>query len=367
MVVPTDPKIAEFIEKALAAGIPHNVLVGMLTAEGWPEKSVYEALADHYRLTTGIEIPHRTSAGTPAKDAFFYLLIFGTLAVWTCSVGALSFTLIEQWLADPLFTGYQANLDIQTITWCLAAIIVAFPLFLLLSRVTLRDNAAHPEKQDSGIRKWLTYMALVIAAGTFIGDLIGVITYLLQGELTSRFMAKSFVVLVLSGGVFFYYFGGLRKTAGSLTGFDRNKSMAALSSAVIVIMLIFGFLALGSPRAQRDLRADAQRVRNLYQLSSDIKTYWTSHNSQLPPNLDSLATQFNPAAGDSAFDPISHARYEYHPKQGIQYELCASFERKSQRPKNQLGPDAWAHPAGHYCYELDASIAPPFAPPYYLY
>jgi hypothetical protein len=365
--VPTDPKISEFIDKALAAGIPHNALVGMLTAEGWTEKAVYEALADHYRLTAGLEIPHRTSAGTPAKDAFFYLLIFGTLAVWTFAVGALSFTLIDQWLADPLFASSMPALDIQTITSCLAAIIVAFPLFLLLSRATLHDTAAHPEKQDSGIRKWLTYMALVIAAATFIGDLIGVIDYLLQGELTSRFMAKSFVVLALSGGVFFYYFGGLRKSTGSTTGFNRNKSMAALSSAVIVVMLIFGFLALGSPRVQRDLRADGQRIQNIHQLSINIGTYWKSHNSQLPPSLDSLSPQYYPYAGDSAFDPISHARYEYHAKQGSQYELCASFVRKSPRQRNQLGPDAWAHPAGHYCFELDASIAPPFMPPYYLY
>lgn len=62
------------------------------------------------------------------------------------------------------------------------------------------------------MRKWLTYMALVIAAGVFMGDLIAALTTLLRGEITSRFLAKAFVALVISGGVFFYYFAGVRKT-----------------------------------------------------------------------------------------------------------------------------------------------------------
>jgi hypothetical protein len=68
--VSQDQRIAEFIEKALAAGIPHQALVGVLTANGWPEKEVYAALADHYRRQTGIEIPRRAGSGASAKDAF---------------------------------------------------------------------------------------------------------------------------------------------------------------------------------------------------------------------------------------------------------------------------------------------------------
>lgn len=230
--MPSDPKIADFVEKALAAGIPHDSLVGILTAEGWPEKEIYQALADHYRRVTGIDIPRRAGAATSAKDAFFYLLVFGTLSVWTFAVGAICFELIDYWLRDPLFTSYTQSLDTSVIASCIAAIFVTFPIFLLLSRAVAREIAAQPEKLDSGIRKWLTYMALVIAAATFMGDLIGIIAYLLRGEFTSRFLAKSFVVLVLSGGVFFYYFGGLRKAEHS-----QQDMIAKLT-------LMFGGLAL---------------------------------------------------------------------------------------------------------------------------
>ncbi len=353
-----DPRIAEFIEKALAAGLPHESLVGMLTARGWPEKEVYNALADHYQHLTGVEIPRRAGTGASAKEAFFYLLIFSTLATWTVGFGCLAFALINRWIADPLFHGYRQLLEAYTITSSLAALIVAFPVYLLISRAVVRESAAQPEKLDSSVRKWLTYMALVIAASVFMGDLIAALAYLLRGELTSRFLAKSFVVLLLSGGVFFYYFGGLRKTAADALRPSRDKIMAGISSVAVLLLVILGFSQLGSPGVQRGFRADTQRLRQLYQLSTAIKNYWTTHASQLPASIDQLS-------GTAYADPITYAPYEYHPKQGSQYELCATFTRKSESQDAPGITDPWEHPAGHYCFSLDASAMLPFPPQYY--
>jgi hypothetical protein len=349
--------IAEFIEKALAAGVPAESLMGVLTARGWPEKEVYEALAGHYQRLTGVDIPRRPGAGASAREAFFYLLIFSTLATWTIGFGYLAFSLIDWWLADTLFTGYQQTFETYTITWSLAALIVAFPLYLLISRIVVRETAANPEKLDSGIRKWLTYMALVIAAGVFMGDLITVLASLLRGEITSRFLAKAFVVLLLSGGVFFHYFGGLRRTDAP-PAFNRDRLMALLSSAAVVILVILGFLHLGAPRVQREIRADNQRIRHLYQLSTEIKNYWNTHSSQLPASTDQVL-------GAAYADPITHIPYEYHPKQGSQYELCATFAHPSERRDNAFGPDPWIHPAGHQCFPLDAATMMQFPQPYY--
>lgn len=89
ITMPADPKIGAFIDEALAIGMPHASMVGMLTARGWPEKDIYEALAAHYKRTTGIDVPGRAASGASAKEAFFYLLIFSTLATWTIGFGAL--------------------------------------------------------------------------------------------------------------------------------------------------------------------------------------------------------------------------------------------------------------------------------------
>jgi hypothetical protein len=347
-----DPRIATFLEASQSAGIPHTSLVGMLSAYGWHEKDVYLALGEHYRKVTGIEIPQRSGAGVSAKDAFFYLLIFSTLATWTIGLGSLAFQLINRWLADPLFSLYQGRFSNYEITWALASLIVAFPLYLLISHTVLREAAADPYKLDSSIRKWLTYMALVVAASIFMGDLICALAFLLRGELTSRFVAKSLVVLMLSGGVFFYYFGGLRKIEGLLAKSSRDKLMAALSSAAVILMIALGFWQLGAPAGQRQFRADAQRVQEMYRLSTEVENYWKSHSSQLPSNINELRR-------GSRADPITHAPYEYRAGAGSSYELCAVFARPSQADPANFATDPsieqWTHPAGQHCFQLDAA------------
>ncbi|HEY3971814.1 MAG TPA: DUF5671 domain-containing protein [Candidatus Sulfotelmatobacter sp.] len=347
------PGIHEFIERAKASGASEQSLVGILTARGWPEKEVYEALAAHYERVTGMEIPHRLGTGTAAKDAFFHLLIFSTLAIWTIGLGVLAFTMIDRWLADTLFSaGYYQGYDIYSAAGSMASVLVAFPIYLLVSRAVLHDEGIHPEKLNSPVRKWLTYMALVIAACVIIGDLIAALTYFLRGEITSRFLAKAFVVLVLSGGVFFYYFGGLKRSEESEPHdkWSRNRWMAGVSGVAVVVMLIFGFSYIGSPRSQRLLRADAKRVQDLYQLSDKIHTIWNS-NQKLPGHLDELP--------DMVFaDPITRVAYEYRVAEGSHYELCATFAATSEQNESIPRSKAWSHSAGRHCFAIDAAQVP---------
>ncbi|HXW57017.1 MAG TPA: DUF5671 domain-containing protein [Candidatus Cybelea sp.] len=354
-----DPKLHDFIERAKASGAPEPSIVGILTARGWPERDVYEALALHYERLTGIEIPRRAGAATAAKDAFLYLLEFSTLAIWTWGVGSILFTLIDQWFADALFSGnYNQAFETYNIAASMASVLVAFPIYLLVARTTICDRTRHPEKLNSPVRKWLTYMALVIAAAVFIGDLITTVTYLLRGELTSRFLAEVAVVFLLSGGVLFYYLLGLRRTeeraASSRLGLDR--SMAVVSALLVVSTVILGFRDIGAPRRQRLLRADQRRIEDLHQLASRLKLRWSSaHN--LPQRLDELA-------GGSLADPLTQRPYDYHPKQASQYELCANFSADSRREARGGNRSTWSHPAGLYCFELNAAFETDNPPPY---
>jgi hypothetical protein len=350
--MPANSKVSEFIERARANGASEQSIVGMLMARGWPEKEAYEALAVQYERLTGIEIPSRRSVGTAAKDAFFYLLVFATLATWTIGLGSLSFTLIDHWLADALFSpGFYPGIETYAVASALASILVAFPIYLLVSRTIIREERNHPEKLDSPVRKWLTYMALVIAAGVFMIDLITALTTVLRGEITSRFLAKTFVVLVISGGVFFYYFVGVRKSgkAQASGGLNRNTGMAILSTIVIVVMVISGFWFLGSPNTQRMLRADSKRIQDLFQLSGQINGHWSTNGHKLPEHLDELPNV-------ASADPVSRMAYEYRSKEGSQYELCATFSRESQSNKGAMSRSKWSHPAGRACFQMDASL-----------
>lgn len=126
--------------------------------------------------------------------------------------------MIDDWIRDPLALHNYAPGVSSQISSELAALIVTFPLYLYVMKVILSETRQAPEKLESGVRKWLTYIARLIAAGVMIGDLVTFLTSYLRGEVTARFVAKVAVTLAISGGVFWYYLGPLhdaRKVAGN--------------------------------------------------------------------------------------------------------------------------------------------------------
>jgi uncharacterized membrane protein len=80
-------------------------------------------------------------------------------------------------------------------------------------RFILREVEKNPEKVESGVRKWLTYIALLVTAGIVIGDLITFLSYFLRGELTARFVLKALMVIAIAGSIFWYYLGFLKRRA----------------------------------------------------------------------------------------------------------------------------------------------------------
>jgi hypothetical protein len=206
----SSPEIQKFISAAKEHGASDESLVSILENAGWPKSEILAALGERYESLSGIQIPHGKRSMTPAKDAFLYLLSFATLATWTISLGSICYSLIDDWIPDPLtHNTYGMSLSYQISTE-LASLIVTFPLYLFVMRIILSQTRQSPEKLESGVRKWLTYIALLIAAGIMIGDVVTFLAFYLRGELTSRFVAKVAVTLFISGGVFWYYLGSLQ-------------------------------------------------------------------------------------------------------------------------------------------------------------
>jgi len=207
------PEVLSFITAAKEKGASDEAILGMLESEGWPRAEIWRILTRHYESLSGVKVPVGRKSTTPAKDAFLYLLAFSTLATWTIATGSICFILIENWIPDPLAPHNYGQYMVSQMSSELAAVIVTFPIYLLVMRVILSETRRAPEKLDSGVRKWLTYLALLIAAGVMIGDVVTFLTFFLKGELTARFFAKVAATLAISGGVFWYYFGSLREAA----------------------------------------------------------------------------------------------------------------------------------------------------------
>jgi hypothetical protein len=207
------PELHKFLDEAKSQGSTDEVLVGLLRGRAWPEEEVHRALADYYEARSGLRIPIYKRSGS-AKDAFLYLVSFATLATWTYGLGSVLFELIDLSIKDPFQQGYYGGF--YQMASSLAAIMVAFPIYLLVMRYIARELRRHPEKLESGVRKWLTYIALFATAALAVGDLITFLTAVLRGELTANFSAKASVVLVITGGIFWYYLGALKQRPGPL-------------------------------------------------------------------------------------------------------------------------------------------------------
>jgi hypothetical protein len=126
----------------------------------------------------------------------------------------LIFQFIHLALPDPVADQYR-RVDFQ-LRWSTSAVLVTFPIFLLVASRIARDIKSDPVQRTSAIRKWLTYMTLALAACIVAGDLVYLINSLLSGELTLRFILKSATVAAVAGAVFGYYLWSMREDERAL-------------------------------------------------------------------------------------------------------------------------------------------------------
>ena len=125
-----------------------------------------------------------------------------------------------------------------------------------------------------------------------------------------------------------------------------------ISSLLCVAAIVGGLWLTGGPGHQRQLRMDERRITQLNELSQQIDTFYNNHQA-LPTRLSELAkgTMLEPTDFQ---DPETEESFGYQPKQGRQYELCATFNAPTRQRKYAYEPagDKWAHPAGRHCFPL---------------
>ena len=92
-------------------------------------------------------------------------------------------------------------------------VVVATPVYVWMSLVVHRQIRKDSGHRRSSARKWLTYMALFVAALVFLGDITYVIYSFLTGEATLRFLLKAAVVACVSGAVFWFYLRDIEEQA----------------------------------------------------------------------------------------------------------------------------------------------------------
>jgi hypothetical protein len=334
----SDPaNLLQFIRAAKADGADEGFIVGLLRQNGWSERRIFAAFTAYYKETVGVPVPVRGGRSENARDAFLYLLAFVTLGIWTVAFVWLASALVGH--AFPSALDYQNDTGPEfrsTVAGQLASLIVAFPIFLLVSRSIVRETDRRPESLESGVRKWLTYLALVLTSVTLLFDAVWFLQQFLEGDLTLRFVLDVLGVFLVAGGVLWYYLGTVR-TAASPPGRDRAFGWAATIAVVTIVIL--GFTGTGGPWHQRVLSVDERRVTDLRTTATRLSEIYAK-NKALPGSL--------PSGTD--VDPTTQKPYTYTPLGGSRFELCATFDEE-----DITGTDLfWRHPAGPKCYTIDA-------------
>lgn len=295
--------------------------------------------------------------GTP-KDVFAHLLSTVTLAMAVIAFTTIWWQVINIHFPDLLNDYYLGSIDL--IRGMIAAIVVAWPIYLFLAWMIKKDIVAMPDKQNIHVRKWLMYFTLFVASITIIIDLVSLINSFLGGELTTRFALKILAVLVAAGAVFGYYLWDVRRDVTKKTQIPVR--VAITSSLLMLVTLVFGFVQIGSPGHQRDLRLDQERVEDLADIQFQL-LYWYRDYEELPTSLDQIATT---DGYPIPTDPVTGEEYDYSLTGETTFDLCANFTTSSAEMEDQypyartpvkeygfLTTTNWNHEAEYTCFQIE--------------
>ncbi len=352
-------QLKDFIAHARKKGMDHSTIRMLLLSAGWKEKDIAEAMTEE---SLDMPIPLPTDGGG-ARDAFFHLLAFVSLYTTVISIIILFFTYINHLFPDAALEQYPTDDTgmATTIRWSIAAIIVSYPLYLWMTRILLVEMKKHAEKAVGGVRRWLTYFTLFVTASTLMGDVITLLFYLLNGELSIRFLLKVAVILAIAGMVFMYYFLSLRLDPVLIKKHGLHRDFLWGSVVIVTIAVVWGILLAGSPMSERLRKFDDRRVEDFRTIQSEINAtaYGSKVNMPTMPNapvypipatLQELAEK--PVYQKiSLNDPQTGTPYIYTVHDQTRYALCATFNTV----RDQNYDVFWNHPAGYHCFEVDVT------------
>lgn len=336
----------------------------------------------------------------------FFFLSLGTVVSLITTVTALlnlSFEALNHALPDVLTDTYQygyVSYSFDAMRVALSILIIIVPVYLILERFW--SMAGRDERLFKGneiLRRWAIYLILFLASIVLLTDLITLVKYFVSGEVTTRFLLKVAITLIVAVKIGYYYVRVLIAKDFPRWRMVYHIGWILLSLAII----IWSFTVMGSPFNQRTLRIDQRRIDDLQSIQWQVISYW-QQKGKLPSALTDLSS---PISGytipqDPEFQSGKAYEYSIHIDPNVRmtaeavakiktFDLCATFALpipKGYVP-NQGGGiaypmtatrdaavsavapypgginDSWDHEAGHTCFTrtIDPDMYPPYPKP----
>lgn len=297
---------------------------------------------------------------TSPKDIFLQLLAIVTLYGSAVAFLTLLWQFVNVRFPDVL-DHYGVSSAYSTIRFAVSSLIIVFPVYVWVIRFLDQSYKKEPERKEIRIRKWLVYFTLFAAGLIIMGDLVALVYSFLGGELTARFVLKTFAVFLVSGAVFWYYYWDMKdkEPPGGMWVFQWGVVGA------VCVGVVVAFFVVGSPQQERLRRFDDERVSNLQNIQWQVVNYWQS-KGMLPRRLSDLNDSIS--GFNEPIDPVSGAFYGYEVRGEYQFILCADFTLESRTSSKEIQPIArgieenWEHGSGRVCFErtIDPELYRPY-------
>lgn len=292
-----------------------------------------------------------------------FALQLGSLVSLYVSVTALImllFGIITVQYPDVAQGMWEYDSAASSIRFGFALLAVFFPSYIVLTRLV---NTIRRKEHGTYLvlTKWLIYLSLLIGGATILGDLVAVINGFLNGELTIRFILKALAFLIVVGAAFTYYVFDAR---GYWQEHERRSiQYAGVTTVVVVIALILGFMRIEPPAQVREMKIDAVQIQDLQLIQSRIENYYAERTA-LPESLKAAYAEL-----DMPTAPEGRGAYTYVKKSERSFELCAEFAYASTKAEQaQYGEPimldtavvkgglSWTHSAGNWCYTRTLNV-----------
>lgn len=325
--------LVEFVKSALALGQSRARIAEVLKKAGWPDDQIDDALGAFADVDFPAPVPKPKAYGS-AREAFLLIVYFSLLGMVATQVGGLAFAWIDRHLVDDLASD-RAYFAYATsgLRWSIAALLVGYPIFVLLGWRLAAKKRRDPDRRRSRVRAWLTYVTLIFAAGAFIGDLVAVVFQFLDGGLSTRFAAKAGVVGLISAAILWNFSREAERMSG---GVDlAGRALAVLSTLAVAALVAWAFTVVRSPAEARERIADETRITHLIAMTR-LADCHSTYFGRLDGNFAAMQTALTALGGRQPiaagctepypYDPSTGAEYRYRLIDADTYELCATFE-----------------------------------------
>lgn len=286
--------------------------------------------------------------GSAARHTFYYLLGLVTLGFTAIGIGQILFSIINALFPENTYL-YDAAFDEELLRFGITAVIISAPIFFICTRAINRELAKGSLDLHSLVRKWLTYLILLIVSVTIIGDLMVVLYNFLSGELTTKFILKALVILGITAFIFTYYQYDITRSSFKVD--QKLKNFRHLFIGVVGATVIAGFFFNATPGTVRAEREDNERVNRMRTISFQVQQYYEEEKA-LPKSLELIQDRLY--EGDIT-DPVTDEVFPYEILEDQKYQICATFafsNRKRDESRNRYYRDPdWLHDAGEQCFE----------------